>query len=165
MSMQTYGLYAPAAFLVDPEASAYIILSSREIDSSVPENINSLLKSGQFRDLARGGKLPEDFSDPSAAKDKLDCLSIESFYCSEFDGNATSCFPENTQAPLDVDYNDDYLVYIPCSRQPDLFHAAYQNAEELVSEFKSHFSERGIEFPPDFDWWAHICEISGSYFC
>ena len=92
MSNQTYGLYAPAAFLVDPEASAYIILSSRRKRSSVPKSVKDLLKSGQFRDLARTGQLPEDFSDPSAAKDELDNLDVENIYCSEFEGSATSCF-------------------------------------------------------------------------
>lgn len=165
MSNQTYGLYAPAAFLVDPEASAYIILSSRRKRSSVPKSVKDLLKSGQFRDLARTGQLPEDFSDPSAAKDELDNLDVENIYCSEFEGSAASCFPENTQAPLSVDYEDDYLVYIPCSREPGIFHAAYKNTKELLNEFKSVFRSQGIRFPSDFDWWAHICEISGTYFC
>lgn len=165
MSMNTYGLYAPAAFLVDPEASAYIILSSRRKDADVPENIEALLESGQFRDLARSGKLPDDFSDPGAAKDEMDSLNIENCYCSEFDGTATSCFSEKAQAPLDVNYEDDYLVYITCSQEPDLFHAAYRNPKELLKEFKSLFKDQGVKFPSDFDWWAHICKISGTYFC
>lgn len=160
MSMNNYPL-KEIAFLVDEEAAAYISLSIDKKEDCVPPAIAKIVKEGTFVQKAKEGSLPDDYG-------KLDSvLGIADFlcYCSEFDGSASTLLPENTENPLDVDYEDDLLLYIPTGKAADLFSAPYATHDELLQEFQNNFSSLGVSFPDDFDWWAHIVVIEGTYFC
>ena len=56
-------------------------------------------------------------------------------------------------------------MYVPAAKDAELFKAAYESPDALLGEFEALFAEQGIIFPKDFDWWAHIVSINGTYFC
>lgn len=58
-------------------------------------------------------------------------------------------------------YNCDYVYYVPASNYSTLFKAAYEDINELVSEFKEKLGEY---LPDDFDYRGHIRHIVGTYF-
>lgn len=165
MSMNTYGLSESGTFLIDTHAAAYISLAYARRHGDVPASIQAHIDDDSFNALAQEGELPEDFCDLSVALDILELLNAEVCHCSEFEGTAETSFPDKTSAPLNVSYNDDLLIYIPCNSAPSLIHSPYQSEDDILEEFKQVFFSLGVEFPPDFDWWSHICNIDGTYFC
>lgn len=57
-------------------------------------------------------------------------------------------------------YNGDRIYYVNVSKYPSLFKAAYENMDELITEFKSKV---GDYLPEDFDYRANIRHIVGTY--
>lgn len=51
------------------------------------------------------------------------------------------------------------MLYIPAKREPDWFTPAYGSPDELLNELKASANAAGIEFPDDFDWWAHVVRV------
>ena len=105
------------------------------------------------------GKLPAGFCDPLCAEADDTC------FCSAFHGNAESLFPEWCKEPISNTYENRYIVFINAAREPRLFEAAYASPAQLLDEFQSRFRDKGIEMPPDFDWWAHLVQLNGTAFC
>ncbi|MBP5462002.1 MAG: hypothetical protein J6Y20_07765 [Lachnospiraceae bacterium] len=58
-------------------------------------------------------------------------------------------------------YDDDFLYYIPLSRYPSLFNAAYTGIGEVVEELKR---TAGRYLPSDFDYRSDIRHIIGTYY-
>ena len=58
-------------------------------------------------------------------------------------------------------FSGDSLVYVPLTCYPTLFKKAYNNMEEIVSEFKTKL---GKYLPEDFDYRSRIRYICGTYY-
>lgn len=58
-------------------------------------------------------------------------------------------------------YNGDSIYYAPAWEEGTIFKAAYNNIEELISEFKERLGEY---LPDDFDYRTHIRHIVGTYY-
>ncbi|WP_289026744.1 hypothetical protein [uncultured Flavonifractor sp.] len=141
MSMDTYPTEECAAFFIDEEAARAIW-------------------AGLFpEDDGDGGYDPEE--DLPVLAEQLD----EFRWASSFDGQVNTLFPERAKEALQASFEDDYIVFIPCERAPDLFYAAYESPEKLLEEFQEVFKEHGIELPEGFDWWKRIVSIDGTIFC
>lgn len=161
MSMQSYPIITPAAFLVDHEVTAYAILSVDRKNDEVPDEIKTVLADGSFAAKARAGTLPCDYSDVIMGHEVLEDGTV---YCSQFAGEILSLFPDKSRKPFECSYDDDFIVYIPCANAPDLFRAVYGSPDELLIEFIATVKGLDVELPPDFDWWAHIVSIEGTTF-
>lgn len=164
MSMNNYPVNI-VAFWIDSEVAAYINLADDRKSNTIPSKIQKLIEKQNFFDLAKKGKLPEEYNNLP----DLDIIFDSCFggaYCSSFEGNVTTLLPDRTQDPIDESFDDDYIVYIPALHQlEDLFSRAYESPEELLDEFKELFNKNHIEVPKDFDWWKHIVKIYGTTFC
>lgn len=161
MSMRDYPINT-TGFFIDAEAAAYIYLSLDRNDGSVPAEIQALLDDGTFAAKAKAGDFPCGYSDQSMIGDLLDDIC----FCSSYAGEVKTVFPEKTASPIEItDYENEYIALIEADRSPDLFKAAYESPEELLREFQEKLTDSGIEFPEDFDWWAHIVTVNGTYFC
>lgn len=58
-------------------------------------------------------------------------------------------------------FNSECIYYIPASKYPSIFTAAYNNIDEMANEFKEKLGEY---LPDDFDYKSYICHIVGTYF-
>ena len=161
MGMATYPM-KDVGFYVDHEVAAYIMLAAGQATEEVPNEISALLEDGTFATWAKEGTLPCDYSNPSEAYEWTDNLTT---WANEFDGEVSTLFPERTNAPIEETLSDEPLVYVPAAKDAELFKAAYESPDALLGEFEALFAEQGIIFPKDFDWWAHIVSINGTYFC
>lgn len=161
MSMKNYPLNT-TAFWIDQEVTAYIYLNLDQKNNTVPEEINACVADDTFSDKSKAGDLPCGYSDISMVSN---VLPADICFCSEFAGEITSVFPEKAKSPIDLTYDDDYIAFIEVARVPNLFQAAYESPDALLREFQEIFADNGIEFPGDFDWWAHIVTIKGTFFC
>lgn len=158
MSMNTYPV-TTLCFLIDYEVAAYTALSRDQHNGTVPEEITAILDAGTFRELAKKGELPADYCDLNCAEDD------DTGFCSSFDGSAESLCPGWCKEPISKTFDDDYVVYINAAHEPSPFKAAYPSPSLLLDEFQTRFREKGIDLPPDFDWWAHIVYLTGTTFC
>ncbi len=158
MSMRDYPVILDAAFLIDPEVAAYISLAEDKKKDCVPESV-AKLSWEDFVKLARSEDLPEEYYDLQIA----DVIPNEIFV-SWFGGKVISLFPDLTKCPIDEEYNEGDIYYIPAEKAADLFSAAYASQDELLNEFKNVFATNGIILPVDFDWWGHIVKIEGTTF-
>lgn len=158
MSMNTYPVNS-ICFLIDDEVAAYTALSAARQDGAIPEEISAVLDAGTFHELAKRGELPAGFCDLLCAEADDTC------FCSAFHGNAESLFPAWCKEPISNTYENSYIVFINAAREPRLFEAAYASPAQLLDEFQSRFRDKGIEMPPDFDWWAHLVQLNGTTFC
>lgn len=164
MSMNTYPINCPAAFLIDEEVTAYVLLSEDRANNEIPEEIKACFIDGTFAAKAKTDTLPCGYSDVSTAQEVLSKVTC---YFSSFMGEIISLFPERSKTPIERSCNsgDDFIAYIPCNKEPNLFKVAYESPDELLNEFKEKLKDRGVELPDDFDWWAHIVSINGTKFC
>lgn len=164
--MRTYGLHVDAAFLIDEEVAAYIILNDDRKNGKVPEAIEETLANNTFVSLARKAELPDgEYANVSLVYEFLDSCPYGDVCCAEFSGEAISLQPQSCAHLILREYQDDFIAYLPAARDADLFEAAYSSIEEIRDEFMSTLKGCGIEFPEDFDWLAHIVSIEGAYFC
>lgn len=160
MGMATYPM-KDVGFYVDHEVAAYILLATDQAKNIVPEEIAELLDAGTFATQAKKGTLPCDYQ---CTFEAWNCFE-GACYASSFDGEVSTLLSERAVSPIEETFDDDVLAYIPAAKEAELFKAAYTSPEELLKEFKTAFAEQEIVFPDDFDWWAHIVSINGTYFC
>ena len=73
----------------------------------------------------------------------------------EVDDNGRDNYSEGEE------YWASYLYYLPANKYSTLFKAAYDNMDELVSEFRWKLHEY---LPYDFDYRCHVRHIVGSYY-
>lgn len=160
MSMHNYPL-STIAFFVDHYVCAYANRSIDENNGTVPEEIAAIIAKGQFDDRAKAGTLPCGYSELDIAEEFIDGLC----HCSEFAGNVDTLFDERVRTPIDLSFDDDYIAYIDIPREVSPCKAAYSSPEEMLADFRGSLDKQGIKLPEDFDWWAYIVRIHGTYFC
>lgn len=149
---RAYGLY------IDEYAAAYVRLSVDRTAGEIPPEIKELVDNGTFDARARLSDLPHGYSDVVEA---LECLPDGACCLSGLDGRVRTLFPEKAAEPFDLEFESDVdnVLYIPAKREPDLFAPAYGSPDELLDELKTAAKAAGVEFPADFDWWAHAVRI------
>jgi hypothetical protein len=83
-------------------------------------------------------------------------------YIGEFTGEAIYIEDDGTEdwRRSGESYNGDRIYYVNVSKYPSLFKAAYENMDELITEFKSKV---GDYLPEDFKYRANIRHIVGTY--
>lgn len=148
------------AFLIDKETAAYTHLAQDKADGTIPSEIQNALNDGTFAAKIKDDNLWDMYCDITIAQEILECR-----YCSGFEGEINSIFPEKSVHAISQTLSDEWIVFIPSTKKAELFKAAYSSPEELAEEFRSFFFKVGIEFPADFDFWAHIVKICGTVFC
>lgn len=58
-------------------------------------------------------------------------------------------------------FNGECVYYVPVSKYPNIFTAAYKDMDEIANEFKEKL---GKYLPNDFDYKLYIRHIVGTYF-
>lgn len=156
MSMHEYPMVEASALLIDYELATYINLYLDKKNDCVPEEIQEILKDETFAVLAKEGSMPCDYHDCELFEDVVT-------HASSFTGEANAIGGDAFYS-----FDDDRLFYIP-GKELQLFEAAYKNKDEMLEFFKESLNTvfEGIllELPEDFDWWAHIVDISGTIYC
>ena len=71
MSMNTYPMVERAAFYIDSEVAAHIILMDCQKNDSMSDTLKSLVVSDEFDAAAKENRLPMDMYDMSAVVDIL----------------------------------------------------------------------------------------------
>lgn len=168
MSMNTYPLEAPLAFIIDEVTAAWINLAAAKADGRVSPDIQKLIDEGRFDRLddpeVKVILDREDFLNVSDAKEYLeDERNISTVYCSEFDGGVSYLGEDGEHSIRTVGYSDDYIAYIAAQESVSPFHQAYENIGGFIAEVKETFRGENI-FPDGFDYLAHVVSISGAYF-
>ena len=81
---------------------------------------------------------------------------------SEFTGEAMQINIDGSDNWSNSEYfNSECIYYIPTSKYPSIFAAAYKNMDEIANEFKEKLGEY---LPDDFDYKFYIRHIVGTYF-
>lgn len=166
MSMNTYPFVERAAFYVDAEVAAHIIMHDLKKNGNMSETLKFIVDSGKFDAMAKGSMLPIDMYDLAQVVDILQDADIDNMcYANEFDGEVNSAFPSKTEHPIEANLNDEYVVFLVTDRGIPRNQEDYEEKDALLEEFRSTFQELGVTLPADFDWWAHIVSVSGTYEC
>lgn len=154
--MCEYPMVETSALLIDHELAAYINLYLDRKRNSIPEEIQEVLKEGTFVAMAKEGSLPFDYNDCEPFGDMVPQSPSFTGEANAIEGDAFYSF------------DDDRLFYIP-GKELQLFEAAYKDKEDMLEFFKNSlnivFKDILPELPENFDWWAHIVNISGTVFC
>lgn len=156
MSMNSFPINI-VGLLIDQELAAYCWKTIETKTHSVPKKIK-IMSREDFISAAKAGTLPDDYGSPMELHEE-----DVGHFCSGFDGNIKTIFPERAIVPIEMDTDDECIAYIKTDKAADLFSAAYESPEALLQSFKDSLSWADI--PEDFDWWAHLVEISGTTFC
>lgn len=83
-------------------------------------------------------------------------------YISEFTGESFEVDDSGrTTMSKSETYDNDIIYYIPARNYSTLFKPAYENMDELVSEFRWNLCGY---LPDDFDYRKHIRHIVGTYY-
>lgn len=166
MSMNTYPFVERAAFYIDAEVVAHIILRDLQKNGNMSETLKFIVDSGKFDAMAKGSMLPIDMYDSAQVVDILQHADVNDMcYANDFDGEVNSAFPSKTEHPIEASLNNEYLVVLVTDRGIPRDPEDYAEKTSLMEEFRSTFQELGVTLPSDFDWWAHIVSVSGTYFC
>ena len=114
--------------------------------------------------LAANGMAAEGKDDIAIIYAAFD-LGMDAFnHCGNFAGKVETLMPDKARTPIEMNFDNGPLVYLPVAKEPKFFEPAYESAEEMLEEFQEFFASLGVEFPPEFDWWAHIVSITGTNF-
>ena len=135
MSMASYPFLVWGAFLIDEEVAKYMAKSC-EVDVD-PDDFETVMELFED-DVGRVGA---------------------------FDGDAESSLHSKVNEVRYVEYSDDVVYYLPPRKEFSLFEVAYNSPEELLAEHQETMRNMGVDLPDDFDWWGHIVDIVGTYFC
>jgi hypothetical protein len=83
-------------------------------------------------------------------------------YISEFTGESVDVEDDGRDVyTIGEEYWNEAIFYVPVNNYRTLFKAAYNNMDEIVSEFRWHLHEL---LPEDFDYRGHVRHIVGSYY-
>lgn len=173
MSMGFYPVTEPAALYISNELAAYIIHAwNLKCGYTFPDEVKEAIEDGTFHEQAKNGDLPEEYQNIHLAFDILDEENMYACYVSSFTGSVATLDERPVQGDtFDLDFDDDFLVYIPCLWDVSLFEARYDSYDELRSEFIHRFERSDLAeyfqhiIPEDFDWDKHIVTISGIMYC
>lgn len=166
MPMKNYPLVAPLAFLIDAEVTAYLVLKQDQGGNDVPDEVQELLDAGKFGEAAKNKDevLADNcYFEVVGAREVLSSFDVEHICHSSFDGAVCHLDRKLNETGVTESYSDDYIVFIEPKHPASLFHAPYENIDEVLSEFKESLCPLG-DFPPDFDWAGKLVSISGIYF-
>lgn len=90
----------------------------------------------------------------------VDKLGLQ--YVSEFTGEAAYLNDDGSSAYKGTfPYFDDTVFYLALKKYPSLFHAAYSNIDEVISELKDSI---GKYLPDNFQYRDNIRHIIGTYY-
>lgn len=152
MSMNTYTLNEAAVLLIHGSLTAAIHMTENHDTRAISE-----LSAGELLDYQEIG----DVEALSILQDKnLDCIC----HCSEFTGTAVSLYDEhvlNKDNPYEISFEDDMIVTLLADKTPGLFHTAYQNFDEIETEFREKL--KGL-IHDDFPLKHYIMRLSGTYY-
>lgn len=166
MSMNTYPFVERAAFYIDAEVVAHIILRDLQKNGNMSETLKFIVDSGKFDAMAKGSMLPIDMYDSAQVVDILQHADVNDMcYANDFDGEVNSAFPSKTAHPIEANLSNEYLVVLVTDREIPRNQEDYAEKDALLKEFRSTFKKLGVALPADFDWWAHIVSVSGTYCC
>lgn len=89
--------------------------------------------------------------------------TLELLYESSFTGGLIDINDSGTDAFLDeIECSDCEIYYMPTKKHPTLFSKAYENIDEIISEFKITLSPELMG--EDFDYRKNFRHIVGTYF-
>lgn len=110
MSLSSYGIYYPCAFVIDEEI-AKAMLNIFEVEYSADDDVIAVLGEAIDNSLVR----PNIFTTVSMFEGELIPMFSEA---------------EEIAAPSDI-------LFVECSRDPSFFKAVYADKEELIEEFRT----------------------------
>lgn len=169
MPMNTYPLEQKAVLDIDPKLAAAIILRDMYEDPefTLPEKLKALLDAGEPAWRITEGRefaawlTENDCYNVSDAHDVLESRDVDSLvHCSEFQGSSSQC--EGFTGAGDKSWDDDFVCFLIPEQEPDLFKAAYETPEDLITEYREKLEPI---IGPGFDYSRHIMDVSGTYFC
>ena len=124
------------------------------------------MDSGKFDAMAKGSMLPIDMYDSAQVVDILQHADVNDMcYANDFDGEVNSAFPSKTAHPIEAKLSNEYLVVLVTACEIPRNPEDYAEKDALLKEFRNTFKKLGVALPADFDWWAHIVSVSGTYCC
>ena len=170
MSMNTYPLEEKCAFVIDPVAAATILLSHYADEPGIiGDALHAELQKGRTpyqvaSDPTMEGALSDaDMFNVSDAYDVLEDADVDPIvHCSEFDGSASTADAFQDHGVMSMSYQDDFAVFVTCSKESGMFGTAYGSPGELLDEYKERL---GSLLGADFPYGARIMDVSGTYFC
>lgn len=164
--MNDYPMTERAVFFIDKELAAHINHMYLRKLGQEPVDVKLIVADGKFNAMAREGLLPSELYDMSLVVDALQDADIDTLvYADTFSGNVTSAFPTKTKAPIEESLSDEYIVYLKTYRDIPAESESYSDKDALLAEFRETIESLKIVLPADFDWWAHIVSVNGTYFC
>ena len=164
--MNDYPMTERAAFYIDKELAAHINHMYLRKLGQEPVDVKLIVADGKFNAMAREGLLPSELYDMSLVVDALQDADIDTLvYPDTFSCNVTSAFPTPTKAPIEESLSDEYIVYLKTYRDIPAESESYSDKDALLAEFRETIESLKIVLPADFDWWAHIVSVNGTYFC
>lgn len=153
MGMNTYPLDEKAVLMVQGKLAAAI----NAIDWMILGNPDPTAMSDE--------NFVNAYGDIALAHDAMEERDVEGLcFCSEFQGDAITLNGDQNV----THYDDDYICYIPCKKEPSLFSAAYAGFNDLKAEFEEILDQAGLmKTVHDFniDLADYICSLTGTYFC
>ncbi len=174
MGMQTYPLEERAALVIDETMAAAILLSCihakhpADLDAGLRDEIEEgvtyyeAANSETYHDWLE----QNDYFDIEEAYDALENAIIydQLIWCNELSGGAEVAdgFKDLNPNGEDLDWDSEPALFLTTKNQSTLFKAAYDNPAELVEEYRRLMEPYLGE---DFDYAAHIYDVSGSYYC
>lgn len=166
MSMNSYPFVERAAFYIDAEVAAHIIMRDLQKNGNMSETLKFIVDSGKFDAMAKGSMLPIDMYDSAQVVDILQHADVNNMcYANDFEGEVNSAFPSKTERPIEANLSNEYLVVLVTDRGIPRNQEDYAEKDALLKDFRSTFKKLGVTLPADFDWWAHIVSVSGTYCC
>ena len=129
------------------------------------DNYGFVISDDLMRHLA--SKICKDFTEGDYNEDRYyfdeaieSRLDVE--YISMFDGEAMCILDDGWDDYGHSEYyNDDTIHFIPLTKYPNLFSAAYTSMDEVVGEIRHSIGEY---LPDNYNIREYICHIVGTYY-
>lgn len=168
MSMHSYPLTEPVCFFIDEKATMFILLKHAIEDNGLQPEIQKLIDTYGIKTVVNDNLIPEEFLDEyqdtqfamEILIDKIDDVA----WAGEFEGEVNTKWPEKCKdtEPLNLNFDDDFVLYIRPEKDADFFSQAYTNPGQMCDEFRNKLSDY---LPDDFPFWRYLVSLSGTYYC
>lgn len=169
----TYPLSRPAAFLIDEDAAAAVMLRDyyeNGQDGLPPDVVDLVREKGPYpaaMSLDDGSenhsRLLDELRDVQLAAELLDgTYGLPCAIMSEFCGAANTLPGTGPDAVPSKEwkYEAGFLAFLPTEREQSLFGAAYPDMDAVVKEFKDKLLP---VLGPNFPYRTHVVSVSGVY--
>lgn len=170
MSMQENAFF-DRGFVITPDVCAYLTgFFARNDRDFWDDDMRKTALRPDFFDLVERNVIDElgkDFYDAAWLEERLWEDSVTVVHCCNFDGEArtiSEMLSGKKLDPLEVRFENDFLLMIPLTRAPELFKQVYRDAEEVIQEIKDTLAPYKDAFPDAFDVARYICEVKGTDF-